>query len=430
MSILIKNGLVVNHDEIFKADVLIKDDKIAQISPEICTDNVDEVIDANDKLIFPGLIDMHVHFRDPGFEYKDDIETGSKCAVAGGVTTALPMANTNPVNDSPLITRAMIEKANKFKLIDLLPIGAITKGFGGEGLTPMGSMLQAGAVAFSDDGRPVASSEVMKVALEYAKHFGSFIISHCEDCSLCPNGVMHEGKVSAILGLNGMPREKEEIMTSRDLLLAKLTGAHIHIAHVSSEWSLKLIKMAKSQGVNVTCEVTPHHFSFTDECLMDYDTNFKMSPPLREQSDKLAIRDALKSGLIDVIATDHAPHHSDEKFVEFNKAPFGILGLATLVPLTLSLIKERVISLTDMARLCSFAPARILNLSDKKGKIAEGFLADIAIIDPNLEYVYNDALNFSKSRNSPLFGKKLHGANILTIKSGRIVYKFGKILLP
>ena len=188
--------------------------------------------------------------------------------------------------------------------------------------------------------------------------------------------------------------------------------------------------MAKSQGVNVTCEVTPHHFSFTDECLMDYDTNFKMSPPLREQSDKLAIRDALKSGLIDVIATDHAPHHSDEKFVEFNKAPFGILGLATLIPLTLSLIKERVISLTDIVRLCSFAPARILNLSDKKGKIAEGFLADIAIIDPNLEYVSNDALNFSKSRNSPLFGKKLRGANILTIKSGRIVYKFGKILLP
>lgn len=426
MSILIKNATIINHDQTQKCDILIENDKISKLGQ--IDQNADTIIDATDKLVFPGLIDMHVHFRDPGYEYKDDIETGSKCAVAGGVTTALPMANTNPVNDNATITEAMIKKAKKVGLIDLLPVGAITKGQKGEGITEMGLMLEAGAVAFSDDGRPVSSSEVMRTALEYTKHFNSYVISHCEDCSLCRTGVMHEGKVSAILGLSGMPREKEEIMTSRDLLLAKLTGGHIHIAHVSSEWSLKLIEMAKKEGINVTCEATPHHFSFTDECLLTYDTNFKMSPPLREHSDKMAIRNGLKNGLIDVIATDHAPHHYDDKFVEFNKAPFGILGLQTLVPLTLKLVDEGVISLNDMARLCSYNPAKLLNLSEQKGEIKEGKLADIAIIDPNLEYIYDEKLNFSKSHNSPLFGKKLKGANICTIKSGRVVYEFGKIL--
>jgi len=423
MTILIKNGTVVNHDKAQICDVLIENEKIIEIGN--LSVNADRIIDVSKKLVFPGLIDMHVHFRDPGFEYKDDIQSGSETAAASGVTTVCPMANTNPVNDNASITRAMIEKANKFGLVDLLPIGAITKGFKGEGITEMGLMLEAGAVAFSDDGLPVSSSEVMKNALAYTKQFGSFVISHCEDCSLCRSGVMHEGKISAILGLKGMPREKEEIMTSRDLLLAKLTGGHIHIAHVSSQWSLKLIEMAKREGIRVTCEATPHHFSFTDECLLGYDTNFKMSPPLRENSDRMAIRAALKSGLIDIIATDHAPHHNDEKFVEFNHAPFGILGLQTLVPLTLKLIEENVISLTDMARLCAFNPAKILNLGDR-GEISAGKLADIAIIDPNLEYIYDEKLNRSKSVNSPLFGQKLKGAAIFTIKRGKIVYEFGK----
>ncbi|WP_304339530.1 dihydroorotase [Campylobacter ureolyticus] len=421
MKTLIKNGLIINHDSSKKANILIENDKIVKITDEIL--EADKIIDAKNMLVMPGLIDMHVHFRDPGYEYKDDINSGSECAVAGGVTTALPMANTNPVNDNAAITRDMIQKAKKRGLIDLLPIGAISKSLKGEGITEMGDMISAGAVAFSDDGLPVSSSDVMRAALEYSKHFGSFVISHCEDCSMCRSGVMHEGKVSAILGLKGMAREKEEIMASRDMLLAKLTGGHIHIAHVSSEYSLKLIKRAKEDGINVTCEATPHHFSFTDECLMDYNTNFKMSPPLREESDKLAIRKALKDGLIDVIATDHAPHNVDDKFTEFDKASFGILGLQTLIPLTLKLVEEDVIDLNDMVRLTSFNPAKILNLKNK-GEIKEGFLADITIIDPNLEYMYDEFLNKSKSLNSPLLGKKLKGIAFITIKSGKIVWEY------
>lgn len=425
MSILIKNGTLVNEDGIKKANLLIIDDKIAEISTKEL--KADEVIDASGLLVFAGLIDMHVHFRDPGFEYKDDVITGSFCAVAGGVTTALPMANTNPVNDNASITKAMKQKADELGLIDLLPIGAITKSLKGEGLVEMGDMIEAGAVAFSDDGLPVSSSSVMRAALEYSKFHKSFIISHCEDCSLCRNGVMNEGKVSAKLGLKGMSREKEEIMTSRDILLAKLTGGHIHIAHVSSAWSLKLIQMAKNENINITCEATPHHFSFTEDDINPYDPNYKMSPPLREVEDKLAIREALKNGLIDAIATDHAPHHQDEKFTTFNDAPFGILGLQTLVPLTLKLVNENILSLEMMAKLTSANPARILHLKNK-GRLEEGFLADIAIIDPNLEYIYDEKLNKSKSQNSPLFGKKLKGACVKTIKSGKLVYDFPNIV--
>lgn len=425
MSILIKNGILVNEDGIQKANLLIKGDKIAEISTKEL--KADKVIDASDMLVFAGLIDMHVHFRDPGFEYKDDVITGSFCAVAGGVTTALPMANTNPVNDNASITKAMKQKADELGLIDLLPIGAITKSLKGEGLVEMGDMIEAGAVAFSDDGLPVTSSSVMRAALEYSKFHKSFIISHCEDCSLCRKGVMNEGKVSAKLGLKGMAREKEEIMTSRDILLAKLTGGHIHIAHVSSAWSLKLIEMAKKENINITCEATPHHFSFTEDDINPYDPNYKMSPPLRETEDKIAIREALKNGLIDAIATDHAPHHQDEKFTTFNDAPFGILGLQTLVPLTLKLVDEKVLTLEMMAKLTSANPARILNLKNK-GKLKSGFLADIAIIDPNLEYIYDKKLNKSKSQNSPLFNKKLKGACVKTIKNGKIVYDFPNVI--
>lgn len=423
MEILIKNATIINHNETIKANILIKDDKIKEITTAL--KGADHVIDAAGKLVMPGLIDMHVHFRDPGLEYKEDIITGSRAAAAGGVTTACCMANTRPVNDSPLIAKYMINKANECGLIDLLPISAITKGSGGEELVDMGKMLEAGCIAFSDDGLPVTSSDAMRAALLYSAFHGSFIINHSQDCSLCRCGHMNEGEMSMKLGIKGMPREQEEIMISRDLLLAKLTGAHIHTAHISSEFSLKLVKMAREQGINITCEVTPHHFSFDESALQNYDTDYKMSPPLRTKADVEAMKAGLKDGTIDVIATDHAPHSKDEKDTTFEDAPFGITGLQTLVPLTLRLVDEGVLSYEDMVRVCSKRAAEILGLDDR-GEIKVGKIADIAIIDPNIEYKFDEKLNYSKSINSPLFNKKLKGANVLTIKSGRIVYEWGK----
>lgn len=421
MKILIKNGTIINFDSTQKANVLIENGKIAQICKT--EPNADKIIDAKGKLIFPGLIDIHVHFRDPGLTYKEDIITGSKAAVAGGVTTCCAMANTKPINDSTMITKYMIDKANSLGLIDLLPVGAVSSDFKGEQITNMGNLKQAGCAYFSDDGLPVVSSDVMRAALEYSAFHGSFISSHSQDCSLSPCGHMNEGKVSMKLGINGMPREQEEIMISRDMLLAKLTGGHIHIAHISSAYSLKLVQMAKNQGINITCEVTPHHFTLSEDDIGQYDTNYKMSPPLRTKDDVKAMQEGLKSGLIDMIATDHAPHSNDDKFTEFDKAPFGIIGLQTLVPLTLDLVNKKIITLNDMARLCSKNPANLLNLTDK-GEIKVGFKADIAIIDPNLEYIYDAKLNKSKSQNSPFFGKKLKGLNVLTIKNGKIVYQY------
>ncbi len=425
MKTLIKNGTIINADGRMSANVVIEGETIVDITTEEV--QADVVIDATGMLVMPGLIDMHVHFRDPGQEYKDDVISGSETAVAGGVTTCLPMANTTPINDNASVTRAMIAKAKARGLIDLLPIGAVTQGFKGDRIVEMGDMIEAGAVAFSDDGLPVSSSTVMRAALEYSRGFNSFVISHSEDCSLCRHGVMNEGPTSTILGLKGMPSEKEEIAVARDMLLAKLTKGHIHIAHVSSAWSLKLIELARKEGVSITCEVAPHHFTFFDEHLLTYDTYFKMSPPLRSKCDVEAMKEGLRSGLVDVIATDHAPHHTDEKFVEFDKAPFGILGLQTLVPLTLALVKEGVITLERMVELTSANPAKILHL-DNKGKIAKGMLADIAIIDPEMTYVYDEKLNKSKSKNSPLLNQTLTGAAVKTLKNGRVVFDFPNCL--
>lgn len=393
MKILIQNGTIVNSDSTINAALLLDGDIISEIISDQtrlkqAQSQADRVIDATNKLIFAGLIDMHVHFRDPGQEYKDDIFTGSAAAVAGGVTTAACMANTKPVNDNPLIAKYIIQKAKECALIDLLPISAITKASEGDKLVDMGKMLEAGCVAFSDDGLPVSNSEVMRAALEYSAFFGSFIINHSQDCSLCCGGVMNEGQTSMKLGLKGMPREQEEIMIARDILLAKLTRGHIHTAHISSAYSLKLVQRAKNDGINITCEVTPHHFCFDESELNGYDTNYKMSPPLRTKEDVQAMRDGLKNGIIDVIATDHAPHSLDEKNQEFDKAPFGILGLQTLIPLTLGLVNDGVISLNDMARLCCLNPAKLLGLNDR-GQIKAGKLADIAIIDPHITYTYD-----------------------------------------
>lgn len=425
MKTLIINGTIINSDGSQKANVLIENSTIVKITTD--TPDADKIIDATGKIIVPGLIDMHVHFRDPGQEYKDDVISGSETAVAGGVTTCLPMANTSPLNDSSFITQAMITKCNTRGLIDLLPVGAVSQGFLGKDLVEMGDMLSSGAVAFSDDGLPVMSSDMTRRALEYSKGFGSFIISHAEDKSLANDGSMNEGIISTTIGLKGIPNETEEIMIARDLLLAKLTGGHIHIAHVSSDWSLRLIKMFKDAGVNVTCEVAPHHFSFDDEMVMTYDTNYKMNPPLRTKIDVEAMKEGLRNGVVDAIATDHAPHHQDDKFVEFDLAANGILGLQTIIPLTLKLVKENVITLERMVELTSTTPAKILKL-DNKGKIAEGMLADITIIDTEKTYIYDEMLNKSKSSNSPLLNKELKGAAIYTFKSGKLVYDFPNCL--
>lgn len=420
MSLLLKNCEIINFDKTIKADILIVDDRIKEIGS--ISEKADRTIDCAGKIVVPGLIDMHVHFRDPGLEYKEDIESGSKAAVAGGVTTCLPMANTKPVNDNAYITTYMIDKAKKVGLIDLYPVGAITKGLEGLELAEIGEMKAAGAIAFSDDGKPVMNSEVMRRAAEYINGVGGIVLSHSEDINLAAKGAINDGKIATITGLKGIPAEAEEIIIARDILISKLTGTHFHFCHVSTKGSLDLIRFAKDKGYRVTCEVAPHHFSLTEDELLSYDTNYKMNPPLRTKEDVDAIKQAFKEGLIDCIATDHAPHHRDEKFVEFDLAAFGIIGLQTLIPLTLKLVEEEVITLNDFVKYTSYNPAKILGLADK-GVVAEGKIADLAIIDKDKEYIFDENLNRSKSSNSPFIGKKLKGINCITIKSGKIVYE-------
>ncbi len=424
MKTLLKNCKIVNHNNITEGNILIDGDTIASVSAK-ADEKADKVIDCGGKYVVPGLIDLHVHFRDPGLEYKEDITSGAKAAVAGGVTAACPMANTKPVNDNRVITEYMINKAKKDGLIDVFPIGAVTKGMEGEELTEMGDMTDGGAIGFSDDGKPVMTAEVFRRACEYASQFGAMVISHAEDKSLAGAGVIHEGEVAAITGLKGIPSECEEVMVARDILMSKLTGAHVHICHISSKGTLELVKWAKSMGYNVTCEVTPHHFTLTEKELLTYDTNAKMNPPLRAQEDMDAMIEGLKNGDIDCIVTDHAPHHPDEKAQEFDLAPFGITGIQTLLPLSLALVDKDVIDMKDFVRLTSYTPARLINKSDR-GEIAPGKLADIVVLDTELEYVFDEKLNRSKSVNTPWMGKKLKGAALYTIKSGNVVFEFPK----
>ncbi|MCD8553296.1 dihydroorotase [Seleniivibrio sp.] len=422
MKTLLKNCKIVNHDKVTEGNILIDGEFIASVTAS-ADEKADKVIDCKGKYAVPGLIDLHVHFRDPGLEYKEDITSGGKAAVAGGVTAVCPMANTKPVNDNRIITEYMIKKAQADGLIDLFPIGAMTKGMEGEELTEMGDMTEGGAIGFSDDGKPVCSAEVFRRAAEYASQFGSFVISHAEDKSLAGAGVIHEGEVSAITGLKGIPSECEEVMVARDILMSKLTGAHVHICHISSKGTLDLIKWAKSMGYNVTCEVTPHHFTLTEKELLSYDTNCKMNPPLRAQEDVDAMIEGLRNGDIDCIVTDHAPHHPDEKAQEFDLAPFGMTGIQTMLPLSLALVEKGVIDMPAFVRLTSYNPAKLIKKTDR-GEIAVGKLADIAIVDAELEYVFDNKLNKSKSVNTPYMGKKLKGAALYTIKSGRVVFEF------
>ena len=426
MRLLIANGHLIDPaaQENTGMSVLIEDGKVAAwIKPNDDQPGDCEVFDAAGLLVAPGFIDMHVHLREPGQEHKETIASGCAAAVAGGWTSICPMPNTHPVNDNAAITRYMIEQAERAGLANVFPIGAITKSSDGSELAEMGEMKAAGAVAVSDDGRPVPNAGIMRRAMQYARDFDLPVIDHCEDKSLSSGGVMHEGKISLLLGLRGMPALAEDIDAIRDIILAKETGSHIHIAHVSTKGAIEAVRRAKSEGINVTCEVTPHHFTLTDKIVEGYDTNTKMAPPLRSEEHLEAIIEGIKDGTIDAIATDHAPHHADEKALEYDRAPFGITGLETAIGLACNeLVHKGVIDLVRLVELCSTNPAKIFELTGR-GTLALGSIADVTIIDPELDWTYTNAESRSKSRNSPFDGWKFRGAAVATIVGGKIVYK-------
>ncbi len=422
MKILIKNGRVIdpanNIDD--KLDVLIDNGTIAAVSANIDAD-ADRTIDATGKLVTPGLVDIHVHLRDPGHEYKEDIVTGTRSAAAGGFTSLACMPNTVPVNDNKAITTYMINKARCEGYANVFPICSITKGQQGKSLVEMGDLQQAGCVGFSDDGLNVDNGEVLRRAMQYADAFDMPIITHAEDTIIKGGGVMNEGAVSTELGLMGNPWVAEAAAIARDLMLAELTGARLHVCHISTRRSVELIRDAKQRGVRVTCEVTPHHFTLTEEAVRGYDVNAKMGPPLRSADDVAAMKEGLADGTIDAIATDHAPHHIDDKNVEFSVAANGLIGLETALPLTLRLVDEGVIPLQRAVACLSAAPAAALNIA--RGNLSVGGAADVTVIDSDLKWRVEENNIRSKARNTPFMGQEMTGAALFTICGGRITFE-------
>lgn len=423
-SLLIRNGTLIDPSQQLEArrDLLIRDGKVAAIDETLQVDDV-ETFDATGLIVAPGFIDLHVHLREPGYEYKETIETGARSAVAGGFTSVCCMPNTNPVNDNSSVTNFIIEQARKAGLANVFPIGAITQGSKGEQLAEIGEMKAAGIVAISDDGKPVTNSGMMRRAMEYARDFDLAVVDHCEDCCGATGWAMHEGEYSALMGLKGLPGLAEDLHVSRDIMLAEVTGARVHIAHISTAQSVELVRAAKAKGLAVTCEVTPHHFTLTDRDVFEsrYDTHFKMAPPLRSQKDLEAILAALRDGTIDAIATDHAPHHANEKMLEFDRAPNGIVGLETAVSLTLDrLVNRGVLSLSQMVDLLACRPARLFGL--ERGTLQVGAVADVTVFDPAKPVKVNAAQFQSKSHNTPFGGWELKGAPAATIVAGRLVW--------
>ncbi len=425
MTILISGGDVVDPEkgEVRKKDILVEAGKISGIfSPGefVKTESQLRIIDVSGKIVVPGLIDMHVHLREPGEEYKETIATGAMAGAAGGFTGLACMPNTIPANDNSSVTEFILQQAYKANILRVYPIATITKGRKGEILTEFGDLRNAGAVGVTDDGSPVISSEIMRRALEYARYHNLTVISHCEDTALSKGGVMHEGTVSAQIGLQGIPSESEEIMVEREISLARLTGCPVHIAHVSTSGSVEAIRRAKEKGIQVTAETAPHYFSLDHSAVIGYNTNAKINPPLRTPDDIQAIREGLAEDVIDVIATDHAPHSPLEKNLEFDKAAFGIIGLETALPLTMALVRDGVLSLPAAIKKLSHAPASILGVCG--GCIEKGASADLAVIDPEWEYVLKEEDILSRSKNSPFIGRTLKGRNIITMVEGRIVW--------
>jgi dihydroorotase len=421
--LLIKNGRVIDpasrHDGV--ADVWIEDGVFKGVGVGLPSAGAD-VFDATGLIVAPGFIDMHVHLREPGFEHAETIESGSRAAAAGGFTSVCPMPNTKPVNDSATVTSYMIEKARRHAVVNVWPIGAITKGSAGEELAAIGSMKQAGAVAISDDGRPVMNARVMRRAMEAARSLGIPVINHCEDLHLSAGGDMHEGAESVRLGLRGIPGCSEDVMVARDILLAEVTGARYHVAHISSRHSVEMVQFAKARGLAVTAEATPHHLALADRDMKPYDSNYKMKPPLRGSCDVVAVLEGIVNGAIDAIATDHAPHPGSEKMQEFESCPFGILGLETAIGVTLEqLVHPGKIGVARLVELFTTGPARILGIG--RGTLAQGAAADVTIFSTDRQWTYDVNKSFSKSRNSPFDGKTFKGGPVATVVAGEVVWR-------
>lgn len=419
--LLIKNGTVVFADRTERSDLLLENGKIREIGASVEGAGA-KVIDAAGLHIFPGLIDMHVHLREPGFEYKEDIASGSAAAVAGGFTQICCMPNTDPVCDNAAVVGYIVARAKEVGLCKVHPIGAITKGEKGESLAEMGKMKDAGAVAVSDDGRPVSDARMMRLAMEYASDFGMICLSHCEDKSLVDGGVVNEGYNSTLAGLKGIPRAAEEVMIAREIILAETLCKRVHICHVSTRGGVQLLREAKARGVAVTAETCPHYFALTDDVILGYDANTKVNPPIREAEDVAAIKEGLKDGTLDCIVTDHAPHHRDEKSVEYNLAAFGISGIETSFSLAYTeLVKGGMLTLEQLANRMSGAPAKILGLAG--GAIAEGLPADLMIADLSEKYTIDSGKFRSKGKNTPFDGREVYGRVKYTIVDGNIKFE-------
>ncbi len=422
MKTLICGGDVVLPQGIKRADLLLEGNKIVKIAEKIRREADYKVIDAKDKTVLAGIIDIHVHLREPGFEGKEDIESGSKAAVAGGVTQVCCMPNTDPVCDNAVVVKYILSRAAEVNLCKVKPIGAITKGEKGEALAEIGKMAQAGAVAVSDDGRSVMNSLIMRLGMEYASGFNLKCLCHCEDINLVDGGVVNEGKNSTLTGLKSSPRAAEDIMIARDVSLAESLGVPVHICHVSTYSGVDIIRSAKKLGVKVTAETCPHYFILTDDIITDFDTFTKVNPPVREEKDRLAIIEGLKDGTLDCIVTDHAPHSKKDKEVEYNLAAFGMSGIETSFALSYTyLVKSGIMSLSELSRLMSANPAKTLGLEG--GEIAEGAVADLAIVDLNAKYTIDGNKFISKGKNTPFNGYEVYGKVCCTLVDGEVKYE-------
>ncbi len=424
LNLIIRNGHIIDPSQGIdgKGDLLVEEGKIKEFSQGsrlgVKDESRHEIIDAGGLYVLPGLVDMHVHLREPGYEHKETIKTGTMAAVRGGFTSVCCMPNTKPVNDNETVTEFILRKAYAEGACYVYTIGAITKGQKGEELAEMGMMREAGCVAFSDDGYPVMNSLLMRRALEYSKVFGVTIISHAEDLNLSSGGVMNEGPLSLMLGLRGIPAEAEVIAIKRDIELAALTGGRLHIAHVSTAGGVRAIREARKDGIEVTAETCPHYFTLTEEAVRDYNTNAKMNPPLRTVRDVEAVKKGLSDGTIDVIATDHAPHHMDEKLCEFDRAAPGISGLETALPLCLSLVEEGVLSMSELVRKMALNPARILGM--EKGTLKKDATADIVLVDSHREFTVDSGEFVSMGKNTPFEGRQLKGGPVVVMCKGKI----------